>query len=205
MKRRKSLDSSPTSKTPRIPHFIQQQIAAETKDSVLSSLNGWTSSEYNYFIEGLVAYSEEKDINIRCKLISDHYLPNFSPDEIKQCFTVLSNVAKSKEREESHDEFSIETRPKHFSPTMKTPEIPDIFNRFQIGNTRHKPNYLHEPYPMYPPFSPERRASFPMDSNFIKKHPEASDSFFDNIPLAWHNPNGSENNEFNHMDPHTQI
>lgn len=95
--------------TSTIPYFIQQQIAAETRESVLNTLKGWTPSDYNSFIEGLVSYSDEKDINVRCRLISEHYLPNHTPDDIKQCFLVLSSVAKSKDHDREQKDFSLDT------------------------------------------------------------------------------------------------
>lgn len=224
MKRRKSLGDSPqnimkdvshTRTPPVIPHFIQQQIAAETKDSVLASLNGWTPEQYNSFIEGLVAYSEEKDINIRCSLIAENYLKGFTADEIKQCFTVLSNVAKAKEKDEPHDEFAnMEARTKadmfqshsHYTPNNKPTDMePQSFRGFRSFGPFQNNSYPHEPpmagmYPThFPFFSGERRASFPLDGpNFVKKHPEAADSFYD--AHMWQNPNGSEV-DLSQLDP----
>jgi len=215
-------DASPrAAQTPVIPHFIQQQIAAETKDSVLAALRGWGSEEYNAFIEGLVTYSEEKDINVRCKLISENYLPTFTADEIKRCFTVLSNVAKAKERDEPHDEFAnMEARAKadifaHYQQTMKGSELPESVPYRLSGIPMRYPlpggaNFSHENFPLYgayPPFiNPERRASFPMDPSFVKqKHPDAADTFYPVDSGSWTSHSTNEV-EFNQLDPnHEQL
>jgi len=229
LKRRKSLGDSPQliqkegqrTQNPVIPHFIQQQIAAETKDSVLAALTEWSSEEYSAFIEGLVTYSEEKDINVRCRLIADNYLPHLSADEIKECFSVLSTVAKAKERDEPHDDYNVEGRKSdifsHLQPPTKvSTEISDVssFRFAGLGPIRYPYHtttaYAHDAFPTvyhpshstYPQI--ERRASFPMDTAFVKsKHPEAADSF-DASPLWQHSSNGVEMVEFNHLD-HTQL
>jgi len=223
VKRRRSMSDSPQSiqkegqrtQNPVIPHFIQQQIAAETKDSVLAALAEWTSDEYSAFIEGLVTYSEEKDINVRCRLIASNYLPHLSAEDIKECFSVLSNVAKAKERDEPHDDLNGEGRKSdHLFPFLQTPakvptETPEV-PPFRLGlpiryhTAYHTATYPHEPFPTvyHPPYFTqiERRASFPMETVFVKsKHPEAADSF--DTPLWQHNSsNGVEVVEFNHSD-----
>jgi hypothetical protein len=58
----------PITRPAPIPLHVQQQIAAETRDSVLSQLKGWTSQDYNAFIEGLVAFADEKDVRTRVHL-----------------------------------------------------------------------------------------------------------------------------------------
>jgi len=129
---------------PVIPQFIQQQIAAETKESVLAALRGaWSPDEYNAFIEGLVAYSEEKDINTRCQLISRHYLPRYSPEQIKQCFMVLSSVAKAKERDEPRDELAgMEARVRAEMYGQYFLVKPDTDNSLQF---RHPSLYRYPP------------------------------------------------------------
>eukprot|EP01118_Nematostelium_gracile_P000459 TRINITY_DN10511_c0_g1_i1.p1 TRINITY_DN10511_c0_g1~~TRINITY_DN10511_c0_g1_i1.p1 ORF type:complete len:275 (-),score=71.28 TRINITY_DN10511_c0_g1_i1:19-843(-) len=162
---------------PIIPQFIQQQISAETKENVLASLHGWTSEDYDLFISGLVTYSEEKDINVRCKLIAENYLSNFTPEEIKRCFLVLSNVAKAKERDEPHDEFAnIEARTKaefiqHYHQSMRLDKEPDpammhshpfaTANRFNPAQQSIQPLHHMAPYPGS--YIMERRASVPGD------------------------------------------
>jgi len=52
---RASTPVQPIMTNPAIPHFIQQQIAAETRDSVLAQMKNWGQSDYYSFIAGLVA------------------------------------------------------------------------------------------------------------------------------------------------------
>jgi len=194
--------SSKSATIPVIPQFIQQQIAAETKDSVLASLKGWSSEQYNFFIQGLVQFSDEKDINIRCRLIAENYLPIFKAEEIKQCFTVLSNVAKAKEKDEPQDEFAnIEARAKAdiFGFQNLASNNSPRYN-FQSGN-----NFPSDGYAVYSvaPFQPtDRRLNAPFDGKMIgKKVPEAADLSYPSE--SWthrnHNSNGVDV-DYHHLE-----
>lgn len=155
---------------PVIPLFIQEQIAAETKECVLPVLKGpWSEYEYNAFIQGLVAFSEEKDINIRCALISKHFLPSYTSDQIKQCFMVLSNVAKDKERDEPREELAnIEAKVK-----AEIFVLSQYDSDTQMRNLRFSPQnsvsftQYNESMGQFGylcnSISIERRASYPMD------------------------------------------
>jgi len=182
--------------SPVIPHFIQQQIATETRDSVLAMLQGWTSEHYNAFIEGLVSHSDEKDINRRCKLISENNLPNFTAEQVKQCFCVLSSVAKAKEREEPRDDFSVQSKQadEYFracqqkAPVAEAPEFVREYdsNQYSSYSANRIPQNISREYQ----FPAERRNSFPQDPSWKHKqqHPDPADTFdSDPLPGSWSN------------------
>jgi len=192
----KDLDNM-VSVNPVIPLFIQEQIAAETKECVLPILNGlWSEYEYNAFIQGLVAFSEEKDINIRCALISKHFLPNYTSDQIKQCFMVLSSVAKDKERDEPTEELA------NIEAKVKAEIFGQRDSDTQIRNLRFSPQtyisfsqcnesigqfgYLYNSNPM------ERRASYPMDTISRIKYDQQQETFLGLEHAMWNvgNPDG---------------
>jgi len=83
------------SPSPTVVHSTRQQLQAAAP--IVSSLKGWTPQEYNAFIEGLLSFPEEKDINRKCKLISEKFLPKYTPEDIKQCYAILHNYVRNKE------------------------------------------------------------------------------------------------------------
>mmetsp|Transcript_29042 Transcript_29042/g.40870 ORF Transcript_29042/g.40870 Transcript_29042/m.40870 type:complete len:538 (-) Transcript_29042:393-2006(-) len=83
---------------------VTQALAAETADAVLSILKSWTLQEYTSFVEGLVTYGNERDINRRCRMISERFLPKYTPEEIRHCYLILqSHVAQTKSKNATKD------------------------------------------------------------------------------------------------------
>jgi hypothetical protein len=148
----------PPRASPTIPQYIQQQIAAETRDSVLAQLKGWTAQDYNAFIEGLVAFADEKDITNRCKLIAMHYLPKFPAEEIKQCFTILSNVAKSKDSDDMEESKPMKDSFPSFGPQPKFDGVPVQYRFPYPFRYPYVPGYPYHPPEFMYGFPPDRRA-----------------------------------------------
>jgi SHAQKYF class myb-like DNA-binding protein len=166
----------PRAPTPVLPPHIQQQIAAETRDSVLAQLKNWTATDYNLFIEGLVAFSDQKDIASRCKLISTHFLPRFSPEEIHQCFGVLSSVAKAKDSDEMEE--SKPSAKDNFPSFPQQPNIPVQYRGFGYPfRYPYVPGYPYHPEFMFG-YPPERRAPYTPDP-FSKLEATASEFYAD--------------------------
>jgi hypothetical protein len=42
---------------------ISQQLAAETSETVLSLMKGWSHQDYNLFVEALVTFADERDVS----------------------------------------------------------------------------------------------------------------------------------------------
>jgi len=73
---------------------LSQQIVAESIDTVLAQLKGWTSSDYALFVDGLFSVQEEKDPNMKCKIIREKYLPQYSLSDVKKCYMLLQEEAR---------------------------------------------------------------------------------------------------------------
>jgi len=80
-----------------VVHSTRQQLQAAAP--IVCQAKGWTAQEYNFFIEGLLAFPEERDISKKCKLISDRFLPKYSAEDIKQCYAILHNYIKKMEED----------------------------------------------------------------------------------------------------------
>lgn len=97
---------------------VTQALAAETADAVLSILKSWTLQEYTSFVEGLVTYGNERDINKRCRMISERFLPKYTPEEIRHCYLILqSHVAQTKSKNATKDTPS---------PPIGAPQYPSL-------------------------------------------------------------------------------
>eukprot|EP01117_Protostelium_nocturnum_P013812 TRINITY_DN5199_c0_g1_i2.p1 TRINITY_DN5199_c0_g1~~TRINITY_DN5199_c0_g1_i2.p1 ORF type:complete len:310 (+),score=118.00 TRINITY_DN5199_c0_g1_i2:573-1502(+) len=170
--KRKSPKISTKKKKDLLSHII-----SETSESVLAILKDWTQQDYNSFVEGLVLYGEENDVEKKCQLIAQNYLPNFSLAKVLHCHQVLQSIS-SRENEGNSKRLKTEQpsverpgpilspifQPNPSSPTMRPLLIssgnePTPFymepssnpNRFRFPNP-----FLERPNPTFGQHSPNR-------------------------------------------------
>jgi len=182
--------------SPTVVHSTRQQL--QSAAPIISAIKGWSQQEYNLFIEGLLSFPDEKDINKKCKLISERFLPKYSPEDVKQCYAILHNYVKNKEEDQSDNAKRLKavegisglSVPTYTTTSMtNTGEVPPVTLRYNLPRA----GYPYNPYPgiplsmyanmgeQYPSYaspynSPDaalmaaqRRASFPMDAFSVTK------------------------------------
>jgi len=180
-----------------VVHSTRQQLLCA--QPLVSAMKGLSPQEFNLFIEGLLSSPEEKDINKKCKLISERFLPKYSTEDIKQCYVILHNFVKNKENSEESDikrikpEFSGGFDGQYTTTVMPSSQGQGIF-RYDLASQQPSNLIRYPPFNSYngiqilegystpgysnpstfvsttsPDSSMLRRASYPMDSFSVTK------------------------------------
>jgi len=59
---------------------------------VLGLMNDWTPADYHSFVEGMIYFADEHNVNTKCTMISQKFLPKHPPDRIKVCYTIVHSA-----------------------------------------------------------------------------------------------------------------
>jgi len=132
---------------------LTKQIVNETCDAVISKLRGWTIFDYNCFIEGLISVGDERDRNLKCKIIQEQYLPHLSFDDIQMCYSLLQNASRKDNSRNSQmilNQSQIPNQMIHPESMMN-----NVINLTMLENDAKRTRIYSSPIPdVHPQFTP---------------------------------------------------